>query len=96
MKKCARLLSVLLTLVMVLGLAPAISIPALAAEETIHVSTAEDFKAAINTHEGTDTPYTICLDNDITIGRTNILDQQLTLDLCGAPSTAPRTPPMCC
>lgn len=83
-KSTQRLLGALLTLVMLLGLVPAMGIT-VSAERSInfHVSTEQELLAAISACENTTVPYTIYLDSDITIYHADIKNQQLTIDLCG-------------
>ncbi|MGN0636200.1 MAG: hypothetical protein ACI4I5_08260 [Acutalibacteraceae bacterium] len=83
MKIRTKLWSVLLAVCMVWTLVPAFGTVVYADGETsCHVSTAQAFADAIGRADKT-APYTVYLDSDITIGRTDIENQDLTIDLCG-------------
>ena len=76
-------MSVLLAVCMVLTLVPAFGTVVYADGGTsCHVSTDQEFAKAVNRSDKT-TPYTIYLDSDITTGRQDIYNQDLTIDLCG-------------
>ena len=83
MKTHIKLMSVLLAVCMVLTLIPTLGTVVFADGETsCHVSTNQEFSDAINRADKTQ-PYTIYLDSDITTGRRDIYNQDLTIDLCG-------------
>ena len=83
MKTHIKLMSVLLAVCMVLTLIPTLGTVVFAEGETFcHVSTEQEFTDAVNRADKTK-PYTIYLDSDITTGRRDIYNQDLTIDLCG-------------
>ena len=83
MKTRIKLTSVLLAVCMVLTLIPTLGTVVFAEGETsCHVSTEQELTDAVNRADKTK-PYTIYLDSDITTGRQDIINQALTIDLCG-------------
>ena len=83
MKTHIKLMSVLLAVCMVLTLIPTLGTVVFAEGETsCHVSTEQELTDAVNRADKTK-PYTIYLDSDITTGRRDIYNQDLTIDLCG-------------
>ena len=83
MKTHIKLTSVLLAVCMVLTLIPTLGTVVFAEGETsCHVSTEQELTDAVNRADKTK-PYTIYLDSDITTGRRDIYNQDLTIDLCG-------------
>ena len=83
MKTHIKLTSVLLAVCMVLTLIPTLGTVVFAEGETsCHVSTEQELTDAVNRADKTK-PYTIYLDSDITTRRQSIINQDLTIDLCG-------------
>ena len=83
MKTRIKLTSVLLAVCMVLTLIPTLGTVVFAEGETsCLVSTEQELTDAVNRADKTK-PYTIYLDSDITTGRQKIINQDLTIDLCG-------------
>ena len=83
MKTRIKLTSVLLAVCMVLTLIPTLGTVVFAEGETsCHVSTEQELTDAVNRADKTK-PYTIYLDSDITTRRRDIINQDLTIDLCG-------------
>ena len=83
MKTHIKLMSVLLAVCMVLTLIPTLGTVVFAEGETsCHVSTEQELTDAVFRADKTK-PYTIYLDSDITTGRQDIINQDLTIDLCG-------------
>ena len=78
MKTYIKLMSVLLAVCMVLTLVPAYGTVVYADGGTsCHVSTEQEFTDAVSRSDKTK-PYTIYLDSDITTGRQDIYNQDLT------------------
>ncbi len=83
MKTRIKLMSILLAVCMVLTLIPTLGTVVFAEGETsCHVSTEQELTDAVYRADKTK-PYTIYLDSDITTGRQSIINQDLTIDLCG-------------